>query len=615
MTRIPFGSVGFALAAALFAAGCGDSTGPDGAPTDLTVRVYVDADGSGTFTAGDLPVSGATVTATRDDGTTATATSDAQGVAEFPALPAGTYTLSTTATPPAGAVLATARTPLFTATALGGTATAEFRFSYFPGSLTGVLYRDENGNNAFDADADLAAPGIPVELFAGTSASGTPISTTSTTAAGEFQFNGLRPGTYTVRFGVPAGVNVVGGAAQTVTVAPTGTTVLRARFTGNLRIPIAQARMRAANSVVTVEGVVTAGRGQLQARNFYLQDATGGIQVFLPSGSTAQAALGDSVRVTGPIGAFNGEVQIQTTASGPVIVENLGTGTVPAPRSIDGPQVMAFTYEGQLVRVDSLEVISIQTFGTPVTSANVEVQTPQGNRFVVRLDNAGNVPPTTFEVGRVYTVTGVMGVRNGVPQLKPRSTDDVQRTSAPTVADARAQAQGSPVTVIGVVTVGQGTFRTDNIYLQDPTGGIQVFGVPTGAGIAVGDSVQVSGTLGQFEGELQVVNPTVSTLGTGTVPAPRVITGAQLAGNAFEGQLARIEDVVVTSVGGGTSSTFNVTGRAPDGTTVTIRVEGRTGLTRGSFTVGSTYDVVGVLSSFRGTGQIKPRGAADVTAG
>jgi DNA/RNA endonuclease YhcR with UshA esterase domain len=613
MTRMHFRSVGLALAAALFAAGCDESTGPAGTPTDLTVRVYVDADGNGAFNAGDVPMAGATVTARGEDGAEATTQTDAQGAAVFTGLRPGSYVLSLAATTPAGAVLATATEPLVTATSAGGAATAEFRYAYFPGSVTGVLYRDENGNGTFEPAVDLAAPSVPVELYAG-AAGGTPVATTTTTAAGAFTFPGVRPGSYTVRFLVPPGVNVVNGADQQVTVAPNAPVDLRVRFTGSLRIPISQARARPNLSPVTVEGVVTAGRGQLGPRNFYVQDASGGIQVFLPSNSPIVADLGDSVRISGGIGFFAGEVQI---SQGTIVVETLGDGTVPAPRNLNSAEVMARTFEGQLVRVDSLEVISITTFGTPVvTTANVVVRTPQGDQFQVRIENAANVPPTTFEVGRVYTVTGPIGINNNNIQIKPRSTADVVRTSAPTVADARAQSLGTTVTVIGVVTVAQGTFGTSNIYLQDRTGGIQVFGLPTDAAVALADSVQVTGTLGQFRGELQITGPQLTRLGTGTVPAPREVTGAELAARTFEGEMARINGVVITSVGAQSSptSSYNVTATAPDGTAFVIRGEGRTNLERDAFTVGATYDVIGVLGSFDGAAQIKPRGTTDLIA-
>jgi hypothetical protein len=628
MIRIPFRSVGLALAAALFAAGCNESTGPDGAPTDLTVRVYVDADGSGSFNAGDLPVAAATVTATaQDGGDGATAQTSAAGVATFGGLRPGSYSLSLSGATPAGAVLATASEPLFTATAQGGEAAAEFRFAYFPNTVSGVLFRDDNANTTFDAGTDTPAPGVTVQLFAG-AATGTPAFTTTTDGSGAFTFPGVRPGTYTLRVIPPQGVTIVDGGDKTVVVPAQGPVVqVPIRFTGNLRIPIAQARTRPANAQVTVEGIATVARGQLGPRNFYLQDATGGIQVFLASTNTVTIAQGDSVRVSGGIGFFSGAVQISVNP----IVEKLGTGTVPTPRSTSGPEVMARTYEGQLARVDSLTVISTATTGA--TSANVNVRTPQGNDFQIRLENTANVPLSTFVVGNTYAVTGLLDIFSNAtattPQLKPRQPGDVTDNTPPTISMVRAGAQGSTVTVTGVVTTTLGEFSvstsagTGNVYVQDRTGGIQVFGIPLAQGLVPGDSVQVTGTLGLFSGEVQITTPglTVVELGTGTVPAPREISGGGLASRVYEGELVRVNDLLITAMGTQSSaaSSFNVTAAAPDGTVFTIRVEGRTNVENAAFTVGGTFDVVGIATGFvSGSNppveQLKPRTTADVIA-
>jgi len=624
MTRIPFGSVGLAVAAALFAAGCSESTGPDGAPTDLTVRVYVDADGSGTFNAGDAPVAGATVTATGETGTGGQATTDAQGAATLADLAPGTYTLSLDGPAPAGAVLATATEPLFTATAQGGTATAEFRYAYFPGTVAGVLYRDDNASGEFEAGEDQPAAGIPVNLFAGDAATGTPAATTATDAGGVFGFEGLRPGTYSVEVVAPEGVTIVDGAVHQVVVPADGPGTVDIQFTGNLRIPIAQARTRENGSSVTVEGVVTAGRGQLGSRNFYLQDGTGGIQVFLPSSSPVAVSPGDSVRVSGGIGFFSGAVQISVSP----IVEVLGTGTVPAIRGLSGAEVMSRSYEGSLARVDSLEVVSVSpTSGG--ASGNVNVTTPQGDEFQIRLESTANVPLSTFEAGATYTVTGVLDVfasgTSATPQLKPRGTFDVARTNPTSIAGTRLAASGTVVTATGVVTTILGTFsvsgsgdtQVGNLYIQDATGGIQVFGALVSSGLVPGDSVRVTGTIGFFNGEVQITTPlTVDELGTGTVPTPRLLSGRVLTSRAYEGELARIDDVEITAVASQSSPTsgFNVTARAADGTVFTIRAEGRTDVEAAAFTVGQRYDIVGILSVFGGVGQIKPRSTADVIA-
>ncbi|HEU0012459.1 MAG TPA: SdrD B-like domain-containing protein, partial [Longimicrobium sp.] len=629
MTRIPFRSVGFVLAAALFAAGCTESTGPDGTPTDLTVRAYVDADGSGTFNAGDAPLAGMTVTATGLDGTAVQATTDAQGAAVFAGLEPGSYTLSMAGAAPAGAVLATASTPVVIATSAGGAATAEFRFAYFPGTLSGVLFRDDNGNGVFDAATDLPAPGITVQLFAGATASGTPVATTTTSAAGAYSFPTLRPGTYTLRFVAPPGITIVGGADQQVTVGANTPVTSNVRFTGNLTIPIVQAKTRALGSSVTVEGIVTTTLGEFTstgtppAGNLYVQDATAGIQVF---GIPVSEGLvpGDSIRVTGTLGTFSGEVQITTPG---LTVTKLGTGTPKTPRVVSGTELASRGLEGSLVRLNGLTVLGVGAQSTPTSSFNVTVQAPDGTVFTVRVEGRTNVERPVFLVGQTYNISGIAAAftAGGVTseQLKPRSTADVVRVSPSTIAEVKAAAVGSEVSTRGVVTTTLGEFTSTgtppvgNLYIQDATGGIQVFGVPVSQGLVPGDSVTVTGTLGTFSGELQITTPNlaVTKVGTGTVPAPQVITGAQLASRAFEGSLVRVNDLVVNSVGNqsSTTSSYNVGVTAPDGTTFTVRVEGRTNLERTAITVGATYDFVGIATAFSsGTPavvveQLKPR--------
>lgn len=612
MNFIQLRRAGLVIAASALAAACADSVGPEGAPTDLTVRAYVDADGSGTFTAGDLPISGATVTATTPDGTAAAqAQTDASGVATFPGLRPGTYALALQATPPAGAVLASAANPLVTADALGGTEAAEFRFAFLPGSISGVLYRDEDASGAFEAGIDLPAPGVTVQLFRGTP-SGDPVAETTTGADGSFAFGTVRPGTYTVRFLAPDGITLVDGADQTVVVTATGDVSLQAEFTGNLVVPIAEARARPLDASVTVEGVVTVAQGTFRTDNAYVQDASGGIQVF-GLATDLGLELGDSIRVSGNLGQFNNEEQIVDP-----VVTVLGTGTVPAPRTVSGAEMAGGGFEGELARISGVVVQSVGGQSSDFSSFNVVGEAPDGTTVTIRVEGRTNVENTAFVVGEEYDVAGVLSVFRDTPQIKPRGLADVAPSNVATIAEVRAVADSTPVVTQGVVTVGQGTFRTDNAYIQDATGGILLFGLPSDLGLQVGDSVRVTGTRGSFFGELQIVNPglAVTRLGTATPPAPRTVTGAELLGRTYEGQLGRIVGAEVLTVGSQSSATssFNVTARAPDGTTFTIRVEGRTDVENTAFTVGGVYDVVGALSVFGGNGQIKPRSLADVTA-
>lgn len=76
------------------------------------------------------------------------------------------------------------------------------------------------------------------------------------------------------------------------------------------------------------------------------------------------------------------------------------------------------------------------------------------------------------------------------------------------IARARQQAQGTTVTVEGLVTVPSGSFRSssgdEGFAVQDQTGGIWI-SVSKNLRLRLGQRVQVTGTLGTNESKLQIV--------------------------------------------------------------------------------------------------------------
>jgi hypothetical protein len=181
-----------------------------------------------------------------------------------------------------------------------------------------------------------------------------------------------------------------------------------------------------------------------------------------------------------------------------------------------------------------------------------------------------------------------------------------------TIADARTRAAGTPIVVRGVVTVPQGAHRGDNIYMQDRTSGIQVFGL-TALGLAVGDSIEVSGVMGAFNLEQQITSPVVARLGEGTPVEPRIATGRDVADIRFEGQLLRVNNAEVTAVQAGTASGYNVNMRDETGA-FEVRIEGGllTAIPHSTWVVGARYDVIGALGRFNALGQLKLRSANEI---
>jgi hypothetical protein len=586
----------------------------------------VDADGSGGFAPGDPAVAGLTVVLTHSDGTALNATTDAQGLATFAAVPAGAYVATFQGTPPAGAVLGTGSRVHLEAPFEGATVTGEFRFVYLPGSLTGLVFRDDDSNGVFTPGTDFVGAGMDLALFAGSDTTVEPAAETLSDATGQFSFDRVRPGIYTLRIAPPfVTMSIAGGPLRTVDIGPDAGATVDVMFTGTAILPISDAKA-AAGQVVTIEGVVSAGQGtyRTQDDNLYMQDASDGIQVFdLAPGQGLVA--GDTIRVTGLMGAFAGEqeiVRINSTTLPTAL--RLGTGAPPAPRTVSAADIVARTYEGQLVTVTDAVCGAIP--GGTSAAYNITFTAPPNVSFTMRIEAGvgAAVPRTFWTEGATYSLTGALGSFNGTAQLKPRGTGDIVFGAAPvlSIATAKQQPAGDTVTVAGVVTVAQFTYRTqgDNIYLQDNTAGMQIFDVDPALALAVGDSVRITGLMGAFSGELQMVRfdvstrPTVVDLGAGTPIAPRAITVADLVARTYEGELAQITDAVLTVIPGGTSASYSLTFDV-GGTAFTGRIEAGVGatVTRANWTVGNTYTLVGALGSFNGTAQIKPRGAGDIT--
>jgi hypothetical protein len=116
-------------------------------------------------------------------------------------------------------------------------------------------------------------------------------------------------------------------------------------------------------TLYAVEGVVTTPINLTTPANalFYMQDATAGIAVFVSGGSTIRPAKGDRVRITGPLGQFNGLLQLNLEAANFThSVEILSSGNlVPAPipfnfSTLVNIPVMESSIEGSLLIVSNV---------------------------------------------------------------------------------------------------------------------------------------------------------------------------------------------------------------------------------------------------------------------
>ncbi len=210
------------------------------------------------------------------------------------------------------------------------------------------------------------------------------------------------------------------------------------------------------------------------------------------------------------------------------------------------------------------------------------------------------------------------------------------------IKDVERGALEDPVNVVGVVIVAQGTFRSDQIHIQDTTsledsvGATIVFGVPA-LGLVVGDRVEVSGFLGQFNTERQIVRPIISNRLSGFEFDTTVLTtdsilsippGDSLIHALVVGRLIRINGVKVAPFDTLTDRNSAITDSTTDlnnTARVELRLDGNVynpgthptvppsgAITQAAFDPAKCYDIIGVLSLFTNTRQIKPRIASDI---
>jgi len=627
MRRFPL-RVSLLLAAIALTTCKDESTAPGGGVSStVTATAFVDADGSIDRGAGDLAVSGQLVQLTPAAGGTALeATTDANGDAVFADVPPGGYVAAFAGSVPAGATLASAAEVGVTAPFEGAQLAVEYRFVYFPGALSGIVFRDENANGSYDAGTDTPGSGMTISLFAGSAVTTDTQAVAITAPDGTYGFNRLRPGPYTISIRSPAPtIQIAGDTIRTFQVPPAGTAADTVVFTGSLVVTIRLAKL-ASGSIVAIEGVVTAPQGAYRPAkdNLYMQDTSGGVQVFDLDSTVNIFQLGDSIRVIGRMGAFGGELEIvRIDATTRPTAVKLGTGTVPAARFLTGAEIFARTYEGELAFTANARLRFAPTGTTG--GYNLRFEAAAGDTFTVRIESplATPVPRSFWRAGGGYNLTGALGSFNAGAQLKPRSASDIQ-SAAPIRA---AKLDSNKVVLIeGVVTAAQGTYRTDNAYLQDTSSGIQLFNLPTTLGLVVGDSLRIAGIMGIFSGEQEIVRfsttqpPVVFRLGTGTVPAPRVVTGAELKARTFEGQLVTAVDDSLRLLPTGTTGAYTLRFHDPAGAvtdTFQVRIEApvATPVPR-SFWQLRRYDITGVLGAFGNapntSAQLKPRGSADI---
>ena len=384
-------------------------------------------------------------------------------------------------------------------------------------------------------------------------------------------------------------------------------------------VPISTALAGAKDEKFTVKGVVTFMDGS----NVYLQDATGGICLYL-SAADDNIKLGDTIVGTGTRGDYNGQPQL----SKGTYVKSSGLTLAAKPTTIGAiTNADICTY----VKLTDLEITEIYDKNGSFAAPNVTVKDAEGKTIQIfkaamkKVD--GSYP---FAVGDKVDVTAAVGYFN---KLQLRTTvaseitahrdifdpisDDMIPAGVKTVKEAGAiTAKTENVTVIGQVVYHYGNAYNNkasinSIILEDVIDGeiygFQVYDFTNYANYKVGDIVKVTGTVDPYGGVPQMKNPAMEVVKTGVEAIPaQEITVSQMGAN-YLSEYVYIKDV--------TLGTYNATSN----TTVTD-ASGTTNLYKGAplatgVTVADITAVYGCCSAYNGTYQLRNGTSADYVSG
>ncbi len=414
-------------------------------------------------------------------------------------------------------------------------------------------------------------------------------------------------------------------------------------------LSIADARSRPVGSIVTVLGVVTAEAGRLGIPSvIVMADATGGIAVRLPAGSTPPAR-GRQILVSGPTAAPYGQLEIRPTTGH---VADLGTESLPSPITVLGAGLREAT-EGRLVVIVATQKgVARKSVTGDLT---VDLIDGAGTKVRVMVDASSGITTADLRATIRYRLTGVVGqrsTRTGALDgyriwLRDRADIALEPTTGPdpsgsgdgtgagdggttggstggapgsgpilTIAAARLLVDARAV-VIGTVIAGSGLLDADGrrLVIEDATGGIELL-LPVGsARVAIGAKLRIDGAVYRAWGAPRIKVAAMTIVDPHVDVAPVRLTG--LPGEALEWQLVRVAGTITKvrrlgdrwkaelRVGGATVLIDGLTG---SGIPSTLLSEGRT-----ATIVGFVHRPYPTASDRRWA--VTPRGSFDVALG
>ena len=381
------------------------------------------------------------------------------------------------------------------------------------------------------------------------------------------------------------------------------------------------AQAKAEKGVQTIVGYVSVPPNQLSKQYFYLEDQTSGIQIYQNKGDFPPLFLGYKARVTGEIKEAYKEYRLSVSS-----LEILPGIQTPSPQ--ETLQINE-AVEGKLV--------TLKGYYQKSEGNNFYLENAAGTNKITLTSYAvenGKIKKPEMEKGDYIQVTGIASQYDTATspnnyRLLPRFPEDIQILAKATtekedktlvteeneessvvssIAEVRNKSKGEEVFVEGIVSVAPFTLSRYYFYLQDNSGGMQIyFSKGSWPELKIGQKIRVNGEISEAYGEkrIKIAQPSdIVILGQEKEPEALCLKINQIQEDK-EGMLVKIQGSVTTPSG----NIFYL----DDGTgKIKIYLKKEAQIQKPRLQEGEQIVVLGIVSQYKDSYRVLPRQTADL---